>query len=36
MNFTRIMFDRVNNNSLYNCPTPTRRKNKFNYNQNFQ
>ena len=36
MNSTRIMFDRVNNNSLYNCPTPTRRKNKFDYNQNFQ
>ena len=36
LNLTRIMFDRVNNNSLYNCPTPIRRKNKFFYNQNSQ
>ena len=30
LNLTRIMFDRVNNNNLYNCPTPIRRNNYYN------
>ncbi len=36
MDLTQLMFDKVNNNSLYNCPTPIKRNNKFFYNKNYK